>query len=270
MTTKVTDLVVPKVIGDAVQKKLGKLIKFAPLAELDSNLQGHVGNSITVPSWNYIGDASDVAEGVAITAENISAGSIDVTVKKAVKDIAMTDESVLATNGEVVGQVEQQLAVSIANKIDEDALVQLTATATSATVPQIPQQIATATISQSGLAQLRVYFGEDLEDTFLAISVADYAKVLSLPEFVSVEQGQAFMSGHVGQVMGLNIIVSGRLASGKAVLLQQGGLGIAIKREVNTESERDMTTRSTRLGADVHYACYIKNPAKVANIVALS
>lgn len=269
-TTQVSNLVIPKVIGDAVQKKLGNLIKILPLCDVDTNLQGNQGNTITVPSWNYIGNANDVAEGATVTAENITAGSIDVIVKKAVKDIAMTDESILATNGEVVGQVETQLAVSIANKMDNDALAQAQATAVGAGVPQIAQQIPTATISQAGLALLRVYFGEDLDDTFLLISPADYAKVLSLPEFVAVEQGQAFMSGHVGHVMGLQIVISGRVASGKGVLLQRGGLGIAMKRDVNAESFRDMSTRTVRVGTDVHYACYVKNPARIANIVALS
>ncbi len=269
-TTNVSNLVVPKIIGDSVQKKLGNLIKILPLCEVDYNLQGNAGNTITVPSWNYIGNANDVAEGGAVTADNITAGSIDVTVKKAVKDIAMTDESILATNGEVVGQVEQQLAVSIANKMDGDALAQAQATAVGAGIPQIGQQIATASISQAGFAQLRIYFGEDLDDTFLIINPAEYGKVLSLPEFVSVEQGQAYMSGHVGHVMGLQIVVSGRVGAGKGVLLQHGGLGVAMKRDVNAESFRDMSNRTVRVGADVHYACYVKNPAKVANIVALA
>lgn len=267
--TFVTDLIIPEVIGDSVRKKMGNLIKLAPLAEVDGNLQGQAGNSITLPSWNYIGEASDVAEGVQITPEKISAGAINVSVKKAVKDIAMTDESVLATNGEVVGEVEHQLAVSIANKIDADMFAQAQATATSADVPQIGQQLASATLDQAGLAQLRIYFGEELEDTYLVINTAEYAKILSMPEFVSVGSGQGFMTGHVGHVMGLNIVVSGRCPVGTGVLLQRGGLGLAIKRNVNTESDRDMSTRSTTLGVDAHYACYVKNPAKVANIASI-
>ena len=267
--TTVTNLVIPKLIGDSVQKKLGKLIKILPLCEVDYNLQGNAGNTITVPSWNYIGDAADVAEGGTVSAENITAGSIDVTVKKAVKDISMTDESILATNGEVVGQVEHQLAVSIANKMDEDALTQAMASATAAGIPQIGNQIPTATLDQAGLATLRVYFGEDLDETFLLINPVEYGKILAMPEFVTVAQGEAFMSGHVGHVMGLQIVVSGRIPAGKGVLLQRGGLGIAMKRDVNAESFRDMGTRTVRVGADVHYACYVKNPAKVASIVSL-
>lgn len=266
----VSNMVVPKVVADSVAKKLGNLIKFLPLCDVNSELNGHAGNTITVPTWAYIGEASDVAENTQITAGDITATSVDVVVKKAVKDVAMTDESILATGGAIVGEVEHQLAVSIANKIDADVMAQATATATSGTVPVAPKQIATATLSQAGLATLRVYFGEDLEDTFLIVNPAEYGKLLSLPEFVAVEQGASFMSGHVGQVMGLNIVVSGRMTAGKAVLVQRGALGLVMKREVNSESFRDMTYRTVRLGVDAHYACYVKNADRIAYIASLA
>lgn len=269
-TSLVQNMVVPKVVADSVQKKLGNLIKFLPLCDVNSELSGNAGNTITVPTWAYIGSASDVAENTEIVAGEITASSIEVVVKKAVKDVAMTDESILGTGGAIVGEVEHQLAVSIANKIDADVMAQATATATSATVPVAPKQIATATLSQAGLATLRVYFGEDLEDTFLIVNPAEYGKLLSLPEFVSVEQGQAFMSGHVGNVMGLNIVVSGRMTAGKAVLVQKGALGLVMKREVNSESYRDMAFRTVRLGVDAHYACYVKNADRIAFIDAIA
>ena len=70
--------------------------------------------------------------------------------------------------------------------------------------------------------------------------------------------------------MGLNIVVSGRLPVGKGVLVQKGALAIAMKREVNAESFRDMTYRTVRLGVDAHYACYIKNGDRVAYIASLA
>ena len=266
----VSNMVIPKVVADSVQKKLGNLIKFLPLCDVNHEIHGNAGTTITVPTWAYIGSANDVAENTQVTADAITASSIEVTVKKAVKDVQMTDESILGTSGAIVGEVEHQLAVAIANKIDADVMTQATATATGAGIPVAPKQIASATISQSGLATLRVYFGEDLEDTYLIVNPTEYGKLLSLPEFVAVEQGQAFMSGHVGNVMGLNIVVSGRLPAGKGVLVQAGALGLVMKREVNSESYRDMAYRTVRLGVDAHYACYVKNADRIAFISALS
>lgn len=266
----VQNMVIPKVVADSVQKKLGNLIKFLPLCDVNGELNGNAGNTITVPTWSYIGHASDVAENTQIVAGEITASSVEVVVKKAVKDVAMTDESILGTGGAIVGEVEHQLAVAIANKIDADVMTQATATVVGAGVPVAPRQIATATLSQAGLATLRVYFGEDLEDTFLIVNPVEYGKLLALPEFVACHQGEAFMSGHVGNVMGLNIVVSGRLAAGKGVLVQKGALGLVMKREVNSESFRDMEYRTIRLGVDAHYAAYVKNADRIAFISALA
>lgn len=37
--------------------------KITPYAKVDTSLVGVPGDTKTVPSWNYIGDAEDVAEG---------------------------------------------------------------------------------------------------------------------------------------------------------------------------------------------------------------
>src|SRR5699024_4638332 len=174
------------------------------------------------------GDAKDVAEGVKIEPDKLSATAISVKIKKAVKDVELTDETILATQGKIIEQAEKQITVAVANKIDEDLITQATATQVSETVPQIPQQITGFDISQQGLATLRMYFGEDMVQNYLIVSVQDYQKILSLPEFVAVEQGAVFMNGYVGQVMGLNIVVTSRLEEGNAILMQQGGLGIAL------------------------------------------
>lgn len=252
MTTMVKDMVIPEVIADGIEQKLGKLIKFTPLAEMDYTLAAQEGMTVVFPTWNYIGDAIDVAEGEKIEPEKITAGSEKFTVKKAVKDIAMTDESVLATNGAVVGETEKQLAVAIANKIDEDSVKVLRGANAGGNLE----------FTQKGLAKLRVAFGEDLEEAFLFVSPANYGEILGMKEFVAVQLGEAFMAGHVGHVMGLNIVVSGRLSDTEALLVKRGALGISLKRAVNVETERKMEIRSQVIGADVHYVAYLKDKSR--------
>jgi len=266
--TKTSDIIIPEVIADGINQKLGKAIRLAPLCDVNTELQGSEGDTLKQPSWTYIGDAKDVAEGVKIEPDKLSATAISVKIKKAVKDVELTDETILATQGKIIEQAEKQITVAVANKIDEDLITQATATQVSETVPQIPQQITGFDISQQGLATLRMYFGEDMVQTYLIVSVQDYQKILSLPEFVAVEQWAVFMNGYVGQVMGLNIVVTSRLEEGNAILMQQGGLGIALKRSVHVESAREMETRSYRIGADAHYSTYVKDASKVAYIRA--
>lgn len=267
--TTVASLVIPQLIGDSVRQKLGNLIKFRSIADVDSTLSGTVGMSMLVPTYNYIGTANaSVAEGSVVSGDAITMSSTPVNISKAAKDILLTDESVLATNGTVVGEVEYQLAVSIANRIDTDA-VNVLKDATK----QSKQITITMATAQAGFAGAKTAFGEDLEgNTILFVCSTDYAKILSMPEFVAVQLGAQFMSGHVGNVLGVEIVVSDRLSAGVGVLVKTGAneegfaspLGIAYKRDVNVETFRDMSTRSTRVGVDCHYAVYVKN--KAANI----
>ena len=62
--TKIANLVNPEVMGDMIAAKLPKKLQVIPFAAIDRTLQGVPGDTITVPSYTYIGDAEDVNEGV--------------------------------------------------------------------------------------------------------------------------------------------------------------------------------------------------------------
>ena len=64
-TTKIADLINPEVMADMISAKVEKKILVAPFAKVDTSLVGVPGNTITVPKYGYIGDAEDIAEGVA-------------------------------------------------------------------------------------------------------------------------------------------------------------------------------------------------------------
>ena len=66
--TKLANIVNPQVMADMIDQKLVDAIKFAPLATIDYTLQGRPGDTVTLPSWNYIGDASVLTEGSSLTA----------------------------------------------------------------------------------------------------------------------------------------------------------------------------------------------------------
>ena len=86
--TKLANIVNPEVMAQFVDKKLVDKIKFAPLATIDYTLQGRPGDTITLPSWNYIGDAATLNEGVSLTASLLSAGTVNATIHKVAKGVA--------------------------------------------------------------------------------------------------------------------------------------------------------------------------------------
>jgi N4-gp56 family major capsid protein len=118
--TKIANLVNPQVMADSISASLPKKIKFSRIAKVDTTLVARAGNTITVPKFAYIGDAEDVAEGVAMGTTVLTASTTTATVKKAGKAIELTDEAILSGYGDPVGEGENQLTMSIAAKVDND------------------------------------------------------------------------------------------------------------------------------------------------------
>ena len=122
MTTMLKNLVNPEVMAPMISAKLPKKIKFSVIASVDNTLTGVPGDTITVPKYAYIGDAEDVAEGVAMGTTVLTASTTKVSIKKAGKAVEITDEAVLSGYGDPVDQATNQLAMAIAAKIDNDCL----------------------------------------------------------------------------------------------------------------------------------------------------
>ena len=80
--TKLTNLLDPQVIGAYLDVKLIDKIKLSPIAEINRELEGRPGSTLTFPKWGYIGDAADLAEGAALTYENIAESTVEIKVKK--------------------------------------------------------------------------------------------------------------------------------------------------------------------------------------------
>lgn len=122
LTTKLADLINPEVMADMISAKIPKKIVVAPFAKVDTTLVGNPGDTVTVPQYAYIGDAVDVAEGVAAETVKLTSGTTQVKVKKAMKAVEISDEAVLSGYGNPVGEANNQLAKSVASKTDSDAM----------------------------------------------------------------------------------------------------------------------------------------------------
>ena len=120
--TTMANMINPEVMGDMINAKIEAQLKLTPYAKVDTTLVGVPGDTKTVPSWNYIGDAVDVAENSEIDVTQMSASTATFTIKKAGKAIAITTEAINSGLGNPVGQGESQLAKAIAGKVDNDVL----------------------------------------------------------------------------------------------------------------------------------------------------
>ena len=255
--TKLQNMINPEVLGAFLETKLVNAIKLSPLAVVGTELQGRAGNTLTLPTWQYIGDAKDLEEGVADTPVALETQSREIKIKKASKSVEITDEALLSGYGNPADEIATQLLTSIASKVEADCFAAL----------------ATASLKQVGpvnadtVADALVKFGEDLdEEMFLFINPADYATIRKNANFSYVNGQQMTIGGTVGYIFNCAVVVSNRVAANTALIVKRGALGIELKRGVNVESDRDILRKTNVYSVDEHYVAYLRDASKVIRI----
>ena len=129
--TKLANLINPEVMADMVSAKVDKKVRVIPYAKVDTSLVGQAGDTISVPKYAYIGEAVDVAEGEDIPVRQMAVSSEQYKVKKAAIGGVLTDEAVLSGYGNPVGELTNQMALSVAGKTDTDGYEELIKAPTS-------------------------------------------------------------------------------------------------------------------------------------------
>ena len=260
--TKLNNLLDPQVIGAYLDVKLIDKIKLAPIAEVNRELEGRPGSTLTFPKWGYIGDAADLAEGAALTYENIAESTVEIKVKKVAKGISITDEAVLSGYGNPVEQIGQQLLTAVASKIEADMYdaVKNEKKATRDTVGCFTHTYnKTNGFTKEDIIDMRAKFGEDQEgEMVLFVNPAEFAKLAKDKDFVQIQQGAQIISGEMGMLYGVRLVVANRVEVGKPFLMKPGALAIVMKRNVMVEAERDMDHFANKYAVSDHYAVYVK------------
>lgn len=264
--TKLSNLINSQVMGDMISAKLPKAIKFAPLAKIDTTLVGQAGNTITVPAYAYIGDADDVAEGVAMGTVVLTASSTQATVKKAGKAIEITDESVLSGYGDPVGEATNQLTMSIASKVDSDCVTALG----SAT---LVQDNSASIISYNGIVDAVDKFQEeDYEAKVLFVHPSQVTQLRKDADFKDVNKYplQTVMTGVIGEIAGCQVVPSKRVPNDTTTytnyIVKTGAFTIYMKKDVEVESDRDILAKTTVLSADEHYVAVLSDASKAIKV----
>lgn len=259
VVTKIADLLNPQVIGDFLEKKMIDKLVLAPLADIDTTLVNRPGDTLTVPQWNYIGAADDIAEGEAFDSVKLTATDTTAKVKKAVKGVILTDEAVLSAYGNPVNQTVEQLAKSLAEKVDNDFVAAVKALTPNATVK--------ITDDYTWVLDAQVEYGEDFdEETFLFISPKRRGAILKSADFVHIQLGNKIIDGELGELYGMRIVVSNKLADDEAFVIKRGALKLIMKRGYNVETERIAKRRMTEISADQHYVAYVQDASKIVYI----
>nr|DAR44683.1 MAG TPA: major capsid protein [Caudoviricetes sp.] len=274
--TKIANLVNPQVMGDMVAAKLPKKLRVAPFATIDRTLVGVPGNTITVPSYTYIGDAEDVNEGVEAGVVTLGTSTKTATIKKAMKAVELTDEAVLSGYGDPVGNAENQLALAVASKIDNDALDALLATNTR------KYDSKTKTISYDVIVDAIDLFEEEVNtEKVMFVNPKQVTTLRKDPNFISADKypNQVVMTGEIGTIANTRIVPTKKvkldttsafytcpiikLTHDDETEQDTAALTVYLKRDPNVEVDRKSLKRTTEISIDEFYTVAVSDDSKV-------
>lgn len=276
-TTMIADLINPEVMADMISAKVEKKLVVAPFAKVDTTLQGIPGDTITIPQYAYIGDAEDIAEGVACGTVKLATSTTQAKVKKAMKAVELTDEAVLSGYGDPVGETNNQLALSIASKVDNDAMDSLQ-------TAQLIFDGSAKTVAYAGIVDAIDLFEEEVNtEKVVFVHPKQVTQLRKDSDFISADKyaGNVIMTGEIGMIANARVVASKKVPVVKVsevdcyacpiVKLQNdaeteedaAALTVYLKRDTNVETERQTLSRKTDISVDKHYTVGLSNQSKV-------
>ncbi len=201
--TKIGDIINPQVMRDMINAKIEALCKLTPYAKVDTTLVGVPGNTVTVPCWNYIGDAEDFdpenANGDEIETTKLTASSTTFTIKCAGKSVGILQTAINSGMGDPVGQTETQIAKSIAGKVDNDVLI-----AADSSTNVVDGSTAAIGYAPIVTAVCQFEDEEDNIDKVMFIHPKQEAALLKDSDFLSADKFTAgvAVNGSIGKIAG--------------------------------------------------------------------
>ena len=262
------NLVIPEVIADLVETKLGDNITLLPLAEQDNTLEGQPGDALKFPAFEYIGAASVVNENNQVVVGNLAAGTKTATVHKYAKAISITDEARLSGFGNPMDEAAKQLARSIDQGVDDELFSVLNGV-------NINRKFVSSTLWADNIADALVLFGEDLTGPkILLTDAAGFAQLRKDADYIKAsDMGQRMINGDVvGEIWGCQILITNKVKTNATVkekqhfIVKPGALRLVNKRGTLIEVQREPDYMRDNIFASKHCVAYLYDHSKVVAI----
>ena len=275
--TKLEKMINPEVMAEMISAKVEKKVAIIPCAKMDTTLQGRAGNTITIPVFGYIGDASNVEEGASIGASELTTTDKQFTVKKIGKGVDLTDEAILSGYGDPVGEANRQLAMAISQKIDQDAIDALYGAS-------LKFDGVANKISYAGIVDAIDKFEEEFNtEKVMFIHPKQLSQLRKDADFTSADKyvngNYIAVNGEVGKIANCRVVVSKRIKEDDThagyvnpivkinfdteTEESAAALTIFLKKGVAVETDRDIDKQVNMIRASEHYICALTDESKV-------
>jgi len=262
---------IPEVFKDALATEFVGKLKLGALATQIVGFEGQPGNVINLPYFNYVGDATVVAEGQPASLTALTGSSVKLTVEKAVSAIPLSDEQATQGAGDPIGNVRLQLAQGLAGCIDNSLMAALLTTT-------LEVGTGAAIITKDNMIDALAKLGDDTEGAVLMIHSKQLADIYKDANFIKASDlGAPIMVGGIqafGQFYGMPVIVTDRVKKSvgnvySAVVFKKEAIVVAYKRTVQVEESRVAVNGITNYIANVHFATALALPTKAVKILTL-
>lgn len=273
--TKLENLINPEVMADMISAQLPAQLKFSKIAKIDNTLEGRPGDTITIPVYNYIGNAEVVGEGEDAPVKKLTTTSDTATIEKAAIGVELSDESVLSAYGDPVGETGKQLAESLAAAVDVDCLGELQGATNK-------YDGSASIINYDAVVSALDLFNDenDHSEYVLYVSPKQITQLRKDEQFIDKSKygNDVMFNGEIGMIAGARVVKSVLIEAESNkysdpivqvnVADDEGNetlpaLTIYTKRKAMVEPQRNALNGTTLFVGNVHYAAKLTNQSKV-------
>lgn len=245
-------LVIPQIMADCVNEKLGVSLKMGQLATDVTNEVADIttcGDEINFPKYDRVASVGNVTKGVALVPASVSMTENKATIKQTGGAVRIFDKDEKQIKGSTLDNMAQQLVDAIVQDLDSS----LSATMDTEATKKSTTASGTA-ITNDELLNALALFGDDVDyDTFSGIAVHSklLPSFLQMDSFVSVEKtykhdGNGLIkNGLVGFWFGIPVVLTNNgtydsvKSEVKSYLIKKGALGYVKQQDVTLEIERE-------------------------------
>ena len=286
-TTLSSALYRPEVWEDLAQTAFAGKVVISNYAMTDDTLVGQPGDTVDFPKWMNMTEMEDLAETDVLVPVKLTQSNSKATIKEAGKAVEWSDKAKLTGIGNVQDEAIRQFGIIAARKVDADLIAAGFATVTGGityadgTAATNSAPLIYATGAGTGVAKLPyanimgavALLGDAFDPQDWAgifVNSATWVNMMQDDKFINAAQmagaNQVINRGTVGSIVGVPVVVTDRLASGKAMMLKSNALGILWKRRPVVEQDRDILARTTVVATNMHYAVKRLDDKGVINI----
>lgn len=263
----------PKVWQDHIMAYFDRKLVFGAFALRDDSLTSAPGLTQNFPYFKKVGAAQKPAEDEGLIVDNLSDDSFNVTVAEVSKAVGVSKKAFKASAARterVIQEVQEQIGRVMAEQVDADLLVALTASSTQGYLSAAGNSYGTMNIRNLNTGKIKA-FGDKHKDAVVvfmhSLQFLDMMTDTTAGFLVANALDPMFMvEGFEGRLAGMAIVtvdtmpknVGGQINSKDnydAYIAKANAYGFMVKQEMELESDYDILHRQWVFAGDQWYGC---------------